>query len=1016
MMKRIRLFMMLALVWMTATSFAQGIKGTVIDENGEPVIGATVADMSNTKNATITDFDGNFVINVKSGQTITISYIGYEAQTVAAKNGMTVRLQPDNKVLDEVVVVGYGVQKKSSVTGAISQVKPEDIENRTISNAQQALQGKTSGVQVISTSAAPGSSPTVRVRGYSSNVSSEPLYVVDGVRLNDISGLDPSVIASMEILKDAASAAIYGAEAGNGVVLITTKKGKAEQGKISYDFQWTDESIAKIPEMLNAQEYQQYMLEGSLFTQDFINANWDGKTDTKWTDVAFTHGHMMKHNLSFTGGNDRGNYFLALSYLKNNGIVKGDADVYKRYTATINGEYKIKDWLKVGTTNQVEKYDVKQVSTNSEYGSMLTSVMMMDPLTPATYGSTLPADLQALQAMGKTFMKDEDGNYYGTSKFYSGEQYNPLIMRDNGVSKNEGFNVTGSIYGDFTLIPDLTITSRFGYRLNGSRTSNTSLPFYGNAVQSRDYVSQSNTSSTTIYYQWENFANYMKTFADAHTVNAMVGISFQKNSYDYVTGGLDANGEHALKKNDPLFYYLNYANASATKSVSGETTSSTKYSYFGRLGYDYLGRYMLQASLRADAADLSKLSKKTRWGYFPAVSAGWTISEEKFFSPIKSWFDSLKFRASWGQNGSLSALSGYSYSTDIALSGIYAFAPGIVYTDGAAPTSLGNEDLKWETSEQLDFGLDGILLGGRLTFGFDYFIKKTKDLLVWNTTPSLIIGGSTSPINAGNVKNKGFEFDLGWRDHIGDFSYGIRGNLSTLTNEVTYLDPSLTRLAGSNFHTYTITYFEKGYPVYYYRGFEFDKIDPATGNPLFKDINNDGEVNNDDLTDIGNAIPKFTYGITLTAAYKGFDLTVFGTGSYGNKIFNCINRPDYATSNKMKEVMFDDRWTPENTTGTKPRAGANDMDKYVDSSAMIYDGSYFKFKQIQLGYTLPKNLLSKVGISHSRVYCSLDDFFTITKYPGFDPEASANSTTGMGVDKGAYPTSKKVVLGFNIEF
>ena len=559
MMKRIRLFMMLALVWMTATSFAQGIKGTVIDENGEPVIGATVADMSNTKNATITDFDGNFVINVKSGQTITISYIGYEAQTVAAKNGMTVRLQPDNKVLDEVVVVGYGVQKKSSVTGAISQVKPEDIENRTISNAQQALQGKTSGVQVISTSAAPGSSPTVRVRGYSSNVSSEPLYVVDGVRLNDISGLDPSVIASMEILKDAASAAIYGAEAGNGVVLITTKKGKAGQGKISYDFQWTDESIAKIPEMLNAQEYQQYMLEGNLFTQDFINANWDGKTDTKWTDVAFTHGHMMKHNLSFTGGNDRGNYFLALSYLKNNGIVKGDADVYKRYTATINGEYKIKDWLKVGTTNQVEKYDVKQVSTNNEYGSMLTSVMMMDPLTPATYGSTLPADLQALQAMGKTFMKDEDGNYYGTSKFYSGEQYNPLIMRDNGVSKNEGFNVTGSIYGDFTLIPDLTITSRFGYRLNGSRTSNTSLPFYGNAVQSRDYVSQSNTSSTTIYYQWENFANYMKTFADAHTVNAMVGISFQKNSYDFVTGGLDANGEHALKKNDPLFYYLNYA-------------------------------------------------------------------------------------------------------------------------------------------------------------------------------------------------------------------------------------------------------------------------------------------------------------------------------------------------------------------------------------------------------------------------------------------------------------------------
>ena len=1015
-MKKSSILMMMMALMMSVTSFAQGIKGTVIDENGEAVIGATIADKNDSKNATITDFDGNFVINVKAGQTIVVSYIGYETQELAAKNGMTIKIQPDNKVLDEVVVVGYGVQKKSSVTGAISQVKPEDMENRTISNAQQALQGKTSGVQIIQSSAAPGSSPTVRVRGYSSNSSSEPLYVVDGVRLSDISGIDPATIASMEILKDAASAAIYGAEAGNGVVLITTKKGKAGQGKISYDFQWTDESLARIPKMLSAQEYKQYMMEGNLFTEDYINANWDGTTNTKWTDVAFTHGHMQKHNFSFTGGNDRGNYYLALSYLNNNGIVKGDADTYKRLTATINGEYKIKDWLKVGTTNQVEKYNVRQVSSNNEYGSLLTAVLMMDPLTPDTYGKTLPEIYQTYQAAGKTFLQDGAGNYYGISQFYNGEQYHPMVMRDNGLSKSSGYNVTGSIYGDFTLIPNLTITSRFGYRLAGSRSSSTSLPFYGNAVQSRDYVSQSNTSSTTIYYQWENFANYMKTFADAHTVSAMVGMSFQDNNYDYVTGGLDANGEDALKKNDPLFYYLNYANASATKSISGETTNTTKYSYFGRVGYDYMGRYLFQASLRADAADLSKLSKKSRWGYFPAVSVGWTISEEKFFNPLKSWFDSLKFRASWGQNGSLSALSGYSYSTDIALGGLYPFNSGIQYTQAAAPSTMGNDDLKWETSEQLNFGLDGILLGGRLTFGIDYFIKKTKDLLVWNTTPSLVIGGSTSPINAGNVENKGFEFDLGWRDHIGDFSYGIRANLSTLKNEVTYIDPSITRLSGSTFHTYTITYFEQGYPVYYFRGFKFDKINPETGDPMFVDINGDKQITNDDMTDIGNAIPNITYGITLTAAYQGFDLTVFGTGAAGNKIFNCINRPDYATSNKMKEVMFDDRWTPTNTNGTKPRAGANDIDKYVDSSAMVYDGSYFKFKQIQLGYTLPKSLISKVGISHSRIYCSLDDFFTISKYPGFDPEASANATTGMGVDKGAYPTSKKVVLGFNIEF
>ena len=1015
-MKKSSILMMLMALFMSVTSFAQGIKGTVIDENGEPVIGATVAEKSNPKNATITDFDGNFTVNVNAGKIIQITYIGYETQEAAAKNGMTIKLRPDNKVLDEVVVVGYGVQKKSSVTGAISQVKPEDMENRTIANAQQALQGKTSGVQIIQSSAAPGSSPTIRVRGYSSNSSSEPLFVVDGVRLGDISGIDPSTIASMEILKDAASAAIYGAEAGNGVVLITTKKGKPGQGKISYDFMFTDESLARIPKMLNSEQYIQYMDEGNIFTKDYLLKNWDGVTNTAWTDVAFNHGHMQKHALSFTGGNERGNYYLSLAYLNNNGIVKGDADVYKRLTATINSEYKIKDWLKVGTTNQIEKYDVRSVSSNNEYGSLLTSILMLDPLTPDTYtAENLPYQMVNAQANGKQLLQDENGNYYAVSKFYAGEQYHPMIMRDNGLSKNQGFNINGSIYGDFTPAKGLTITSRFGYRLAGSNNSSTSLPFYGNGVQSRDFLDFSAGSSTSIYYQWENFANYMKTFG-GHTVTAMVGMSFQKSTSNNVNGSLTANGEDALKKNDPLFYYLNYANASATKGVSGETNESTKYSYFGRLSYDFMGRYLLQASLRADAADLSKLSKKTRWGYFPAVSVGWTLSEEKFFAPLKSWFDSLKFRASWGQNGSLSALGGYSYSTDMALGGLYPFSSGINYTQAAAPSTMGNDDLKWETSEQLNFGFDGILLGGRMTFGVDYFIKKTKDLLVWGTTPSLIIGGSTSPMNAGNVENKGFEFELGWRDHIGDFNYSIRGNLSTLSNKVTYIDPSITRLSGSNFHTYTITYFEKGYPVYYFRGYKFAGIDSETGNPLFEDLDDDGKVSDGDLTCIGDAIPDFTYGITLTAAYKGIDLTVFGTGSYGNQIFNCINRPDYAASNRLKEVFYDNRWTAKNKNGTVPRAGANNMDKYACSSAMVYDGSFFKIKQIQLGYTLPKSLINKVFLSHARIYASLDDFFTFSKYPGFDPEAATNATSGMGIDKGGYPTSKKVVLGLNIEF
>lgn len=1009
------LFLLAGMPFLLAQSQIK-VSGKVTDDQKESMIGVSVFEKGTT-NGVITDLDGNYMLSVKEGAVIVYSYIGYVTQEKKAVPGvMNVTLKEDTKTLDEVVVVGYGVQKKSSVTGAISQVKAEDMQNRTISNAPAALQGKTAGVQVIQTSAAPGSSPTVRVRGYSSNVSSNPLYVVDGVRLSDISGIDPNDIASMEVLKDAASAAIYGAEAGNGVVLITTKKGKSGQGKITYDFQFSSQSLARVPKMLSAEQYIDYMVEANTFTEDYLLQNWDGVTNTAWTDVAFENSRMQKHNIAFTNGSDRGNYYLSLTYLDDNGIVKGNADTYKRLTATINSEYEIKPWLKVGTTNQIEKYNVRSVSTNNEYGSLLTSILQLDPLTPDTYTyENLPTHMLTALNSGKHLLQDDNGNYYAVSKFFAGEQYHPMIMRDNSIGKNSGFNVSGSAYADFKPFKGFTFTSRFGYRLSGTRSSTTNLPFYGNATQSRDYVGQSNTSSTTIYYQWENFANYMKTFGQ-HTVTAMVGMSYQESTYDYVNGSLSPNEEDALKKNDPLFYYLNYASASAIKGVGGEKTRSAKLSYFGRVGYEFAGRYLLQASLRADAADLSLLPATNRWGYFPAVSVGWTVSEEKFFAPLKDHVSSLKLRASWGQNGSLAALSGYAYSTDMALGGLYPFVMGNSYITSAAPSTMGNDELKWETSEQINVGIDARFLNDRLTFSMDYFDKKTKDLLVSGTTPSLIIGGSTSPMNAGNVSNKGWEFELGWRDRIGSFNYGVRANLATLKNKVTYIDPSITRLSGVNFHTSTITYFEEGYPVYYFRGYKFKGVDPATGDPTFYDLDESGDLNDGDLAYIGDAIPDFTYGITLTAGWKGFDLTVFGTGSQGNDIFNCINRPDFAASNKLREVFYDNRWTASNPNGSVPRAGATNMDKYQISDALVYDGSFFKIKQIQLGYTFPKNWMKKLCVGNLRVYGSLDDFFTFTKYPGFDPEAAANSTSGMGIDKGSYPCSKKVVLGFNIEF
>ncbi len=998
---------------------AQGplkVSGKVIDDQNYPMIGVSILEKGTT-NGVITDMEGNYTLSVQQGATLVFSYIGYITQEKAAQSAMaTIVLKEDSKTLEEVVVVGYGVQRKSSVTGAISQVKAEDMQNRTITNAPAALQGKTAGVQVIQTSAAPGASPTVRVRGYSSNVSSNPLYVVDGIRLSDISGIDPNDIASMEVLKDAASAAIYGAEAGNGVILITTKKGKAGQGKITYDFQWSTQSLARIPKMLNSEQFIDYMVESNTFTQDYMLKNWDGVTNTAWTDVAFENSQMQKHNLSFTNGNEKGNYYLSLTYLDNDGIVKGDADVYRRLTATINTEYEIKPWLKVGTTNQIEKYNVRNVSINNEYGSLLTAILQLDPLTPDTYTyEDLPANMLNALQNGKHLLQDKNGDYFSVSKFYAGEQYHPMIMRDNNKERNSGFNVNGSIYADFKPFNGFTYTSRFGYRLSGTRYSNTSLPFYGNSVQSRDYVSHSANSSTSIYYQWENFANYMRTFG-RHTVSGMVGMSYQESTYDNVNGSLSANGEHALTKNDPLFYFLDYGSASATKGVSGQKTRSAKLSYFGRVGYEFAGRYIFQASLRADAADLSQLPPTNRWGYFPAVSAGWTVSEEAFFEPLRQHISNLKLRASWGQNGSLAALSGYPYSTDMAMGGIYSFVPGNVYVTSVAPSTMGNDKLKWETSEQINVGIDARFLNDRLTFSMDYFEKKTKDLLISGTTPSLIIGGNTSPMNAGNVKNHGWEFELGWRDRIGDFNYSIRGNLATLKNKVTYVDPSITRISGVNFHTSTITYFEQGYPVYYFRGYKFKGVDPATGDPIFHDLDDSGDLNDGDLTNIGNAIPDFTYGITLTAAWKGFDLTIFGVGSQGNDIFNCINRPDHTASNKLKKVFYDDRWTETNKSGTVPRAGAANMDKYQVSDALVYDGSFFKIKQIQLGYTLPKQWMKKIAVGNMRIYGSLDDWFTFTKYPGFDPEAAANSTSGMGVDKGSYPSSKKVVLGFNIEF
>ena len=1000
-------------------AFAQGavVTGRVLDEQNEPMIAAGVM-QKGTTNGTVTDLDGAFRLVVPKGATIVVTTIGYLPQeyVITGDTNLEVKMELDTQMIEETVVVGYGVQKKSDVTGAISQVKSEDIQNRTITSPESALQGKTAGVQVFSNSARPGASPSIQVRGISSNGSSNPLYVVDGRRTNSIAGIDPNDIESMEVLKDGASAAIYGAEAGNGVIMITTRRGQGE-GKISYSYQLTSQSLNHVPKVMNAEQYMQYFIENGRYNVQDFYANWDFKTNTDWLDYSYENSLMQHHNLSFSAGNDRGNLYVSAAYLDNNGMFVGDADVYKRITFMVNGAWKFKPWLEIQTNNQVEYYQSRSVSEGSDYGSAVLSALQLDPLTPPTYApDQLPDYMQSFLDAGRNLLKDENGNYYAASFFNPSENVNPRIMRDRSYSDSHGFNINGSTALNFTPVRGLTLTSRLGYRFTSYDSYGYSLNYYINQNAYQNYIGLSGSDGNSMYYQWENFANWNQNFGK-HSVNLMLGTSFSNSRSFSMSGSYRGSDDDlGVTQNDPLFYYFGSHSANAVPSVSGATpTISRKLSYFARANWNYLNRYNVQASFRADAADLSILPRPRRWGYFPSVSVGWTLSEESFFAPLKNVVNFAKFRASWGQNGSLAGLSGYRYANVIASTGNYPTGNGLEYLLGYAPSSTGNEELKWETSEQLNFGLDLRFLRDRLTFSADWFNKTTKDLIVTGITPSTVVGVAASPVNAGNVRNTGLEFELKWRDQIGDFHYSLSGNLSTLKNEVTYLHETLSDgIDGTGVRNYgTITRFEKGYPAWHFYGYHFTGIDPANGNAVFEDIDGSGDATQADKMDLGSGIPKLNYGITLTAGWKGIDAVVFLTGAAGNKIYNCLTVVDYP-SNRLS-YFTEDRWTPTHTNGTMPAANAANWQQFLTSDAVVFDGSYAKIKQIQLGYTLPQSFTRKFKVDNLRIYGSLDDCFTFSKYPGFDPEITGTGSS-LGVDKGSYPTAKKIVVGVNITF
>ena len=1014
---------LLALVLFLGMSFpllAQvKISGTVSDSTG-PMIGASVVEKG-TANGAVTGTDGSFQLTVKPGAVLVVSSIGYKEQEVAVgdQTRFTLFLEEDNELLEETVVIGYGVQKKSDVTGAIASVGSEALKNRSVDNVAAAFSGKTSGVQVISSSGDPGAIGAIRIRGISSNSNdaSDPLYIVDGLQVSSLSAVDPQNVKSIEILKDAASAAIYGAQAGNGVVVITTKTGEKGSGKVFYNGSYTIEKLGIHPQTLNARQYIEFMEGAGSIAQSTVDEFWDGKTDTDWFNFMFPGGSAQRHTIGVQGANERGSYYTSLSVLNNDGMVYGDRDTFKRTNFQLNAEYKIKDWLKVGTTNtfQVRRSSYNLGSMGGNDLSIMAAVLTLDPLTPPLCGGseTVPKYMQVMLDNGFDVLTAPNGQYITTSMFNE-RTANPLasiyMYRDG---RKENLNLNGTLYANLTPFKGFNFTSRFGYTLSAAETSRYLAPYFLNALMQSTTHDLSDRVSYGLGYQWDNFLNYTYTLAGKHKFDVMAGMSYLENNNVYIEGTTDT-----LKGYASNFWFLNFSSDDAIDTISGTRSKSASLSYFGRLGYSFDNRYFIQASFRADAFDTSKLSAQNRWGYFPSVSAGWTVTNEPWMQDInKDALSFLKFRASWGINGNISVLSNYQYATTITKGASnYQLTSGVEITNASYPGKLANEGLSWEKSKQFDAGLEARFFNNRLSTTLDWYIKDTDGLIV-PVTPSFITGHKEVYMNSGSVRNKGLELEFSWKDTLGDFNYSISGNISHNTNLVTFLDPTLTFIDGtrvSNIHY--ATRFMQGYPIWGFFGLHYEGVNDQTGEPIFNDVNQDNKLNNDDMNYLGSSQPAFTYGITLSAEWKGFDFTIFGSGSQGNKIWFAGLRQDFVGRN-FPVYFYEKAWKNPGDKSVLPAYKYINTTALLQSDAVLFDGSYFRINQIQLGYSLPKSLLKAVKLGEVRFYTSLDDYFTFTKYIGFDPVVAGDDAgKGRGIDRGTYPTAKRIMFGLNISF
>ena len=1022
-MKKIVLFYLFS--FLTVGLFAQGLRisGTITSaEDNLPLPGVSVV-VKGTTTGTITNFDGNYELaNVPANATLLFSFIGMRSQEIPVNNQTSINIVLESDVIgvDEVVVVGYGVQKKSLVTGAIAKVDGDELRKATDMRVTQALQGKTAGVVISSNSGQPGDQISVRVRGTGTNGDAEPLYIIDGLPMSGAGTdfLNSGDIESIEVLKDAASAAIYGARGANGVVLITTKTGrKGTKLTVNYDGYYGVQNPWKKLSLLNSSEYTMLINEAALnggqdyaFTPAEI-AGFNANTD--WQDEMFYYdAPKQNHALNFSGGSDKIEYSSSLNYFKQDGIVAKGKSNFERisYRLSTNADLGA---VKVGGNVNLAGITSRGVATNDRYGTGLNQALNMPPIIP---------------------IYNEDGSYATPEQFGIGMQEitNPVALMDyTTMSKTRTGKLIGGVFGElsfgklFPVLTGLTFRTSFGGEYSMVNNDNYTPLYYIDALHFT--VDDQAGKSINIYSRWnfENVLTYDKTL-DVHHFTLMAGTTAFKDMWESLSGS----------KKDVIFddfehSYLDNATDPESAAVGGGASEHTVASIFGRINYDLMDRYMFAATLRRDGS--SRFGDQNKYGYFPSASIGWVLSRENFLEGLSNTFDLVKLRASWGQNGNEN-IGNFGYTSIIGNGAIYYFGDSKTQYNGTAPTSIANPSLKWETSEQTNFGLDLAKAGFRATL--DYYIKTTKDWLVTAPVP-MMVGNSAPTVNGGSVRNSGFEAEFGYRKKFGDLSFDASINGAYNKNEVLDIQNSEKRLQGGDggFGQAGILYAEVGSPMGVFYGIKTDGIfqtadeianykndkggliqpNAKPGDIKFIDFDLDGSISDGDRQHIGSPYPDFTGGLNLNLEWKGFDLNMFWYAALGQEIFRATRRYDMNFTNYTSEWL--DRWTGPGTSNHFPRVTFVDdnVNMKTVSDFFIEDGSFVRLRNTSLGYTLPKSLTEPVKISRVRFYVSAENLVTLTPYKGYDPEIGGGVFSN-GIDRGIYPQARTILGGVNITF